>query len=284
MADETPGLAVGIVEPGRENSGIRRYGEVLAAGLRGIPGVEVTELSVALTSPGWRGIRDAGRLVRALGHVDVAVVPYTRWNIWSPSVTRLVQLALVHLGLRRRTLTVLHDVNHPGSLRRREWWALALTVRRSGATVIHSEHERTELGAIPGAQGVELIHHFVVERQGRARVAARAELGVGDSKVVVGMIGWINPRKNCELAIEALALSEPGVELWLVGGAGIGQEAYVESLRALAHDLGVDDRLVITGTVPEAELEQRLAALDVGLCPYRRISASGSLSTLLGAH
>ena len=41
--------------------------------------------------------------------------------------------------------------------------------------------------------------------------------------------------------------------------------------------------MTVTGYVDEDELALRLAALDVGLCPYRDASASGSMSTLLGA-
>ena len=71
--------------------------------------------------------------------------------------------------------------------------------------------------------------------------------------------------------------------LWLVGGAGLGLDWYVEQLEARIAERGLDGRVLITGALSEADLERRLSALDIGLCPYQRISASGSVSTLLGA-
>jgi glycosyltransferase involved in cell wall biosynthesis len=73
------------------------------------------------------------------------------------------------------------------------------------------------------------------------------------------------------------------VHLWLVGEAPGDGAGYVGRLLELAHELGVKERVLITGYVSEAELDLRLAAIDVGLCPYLDAAASGSLSTLLGA-
>ena len=41
--------------------------------------------------------------------------------------------------------------------------------------------------------------------------------------------------------------------------------------------------MTVTGYVDEDQLALRIAALDVGLCPYRDASASGSMATLLSA-
>jgi glycosyltransferase involved in cell wall biosynthesis len=277
-------LTIGVLEPGREKSGIRRYGEVIAAGLRDLDDTVVTEVPMTLAGRGRGAISQARRLVHRLSDVDVAILPYTRFNVWSPSAIRLLQLAVVHLALRRRTVTVLHDVYRPGSPRRLEWWTLLLVLLISGRTVVHSEHERRELSLVPFSGRVRVVPHFVVERALRDRQAARASFDVAESTTVVGLIGWMNPRKNYELAIEALAQLPDRFELWLIGGIGLGLDWYAASLQEVAVGLGVQGRVRVTGSVSEEELERRLAALDAGVCPYHRISASGSMSTLLGAH
>lgn len=276
-------LTVGLLEPGRENSGVRRYGEVIANALRECGGVTIREVCITPARRGPRGLQDALEVVSAMRDVDVAIIPYTRTNIWSPSASRLLQLLMVHLGLRRRTLTVLHDVYPPGRPQRVEWWVNTLVFAASGGVVVHSEEERRELRLVPRSGSADVVPHFVLERDLPDRDQARVRLGVPDGTKVVGMVGFINPRKNYELAVESLALLPENVELWVIGAAGLGLDWYAESIAKLAEGKGVRSRIRITGSVSEEELDLRLAAVDVGVCPYRRISASGSMSTLLGA-
>jgi glycosyltransferase involved in cell wall biosynthesis len=274
--------SVGVLEPGRVNSGIRRYGEVVGQAL-GADGVSCVEVTITPSRRGRAAIRDALRIVGAMRGTDAVILPYTRSNIWSPNALRLFQLAIVHLGLRRRTITVMHDAYAPGGPNRTEWWVMSLLMALSGRVVLHSEEERRQLRLVPRARRATVIPHFVVERPQLDRVQARSRLGVSQETQLVAMVGWMNPRKNYELAVEAFSLLPDTTELWLIGGAGLGLDWYQERLEELARARGVDARLTITGSVPEGELEQRLAAVDVGLCPYQRISASGSLSTFLGA-
>ena len=67
-------------------------------------------------------------------------------------------------------------------------------------------------------------------------------------------VGHLEPRKNLEVLVRALALTDRAAhnELWLVGAdAGSGA-----SLRALAHSLGVADRVTFTGPVDDSELRR----------------------------
>ncbi len=52
-----------------------------------------------------------------------------------------------------------------------------------------------------------------------------------------------------------------------------------EKLLALAKEKGVSDRLHITGYLSEEDLERYLVATDLAICPFKKLSASGSLST-----
>ncbi len=194
---------------------------------------------------------------------------------------RLVQLAVVHLGLKRRTVTVLHDLYAPKSRGELEWWALTVCSMLSRGFVIHGEHERSRLATIPDSRLVAAIPLPVESRSLPGGAGARSALGVDDDVPLIGMLGWIHPRKNCEVAIRALSHLSADTRLWRIGAAPNGEEHYLRWLRALAVELGVDQRVDITGYLPETALEQRLAAIGVGLCPYRDAAASGSISTLL---
>jgi glycosyltransferase involved in cell wall biosynthesis len=279
----TAGLTVGILEPGRENSGIRRYSEIVSGGLEAL-GDRTAELALTPVGRGRRGLSQALQVVSRMRQADAALIPYTRSNVWSPGPVRLLQLVVVHLGLRRRTVSVLHDVYPPGGPNRLEWWVLSAVLLLSGRVVLHTDHERRNLALVPGGRRAQVIPHFVLARDRLPdRAAARTSFGVPPATTVLAMIGWMNPRKNYELAIDTLAELPADVVLWLVGGAGLGLDWYLEELRERIRGQGVEDRVVITGAVSEDELERRLASVDIGLCPYRRISASGSVSTLLGA-
>jgi glycosyltransferase involved in cell wall biosynthesis len=280
----TDPLTVAVLEPGRENSGIRRYSEIVSDGLAGLGDVSTSGVAFTPKRRGWRGVLDAVTVVRRCRHADAAIIPYTRSNVWAPSIVRLLQIVIVHLALRRRTVTVLHDIYAPGGPNRVEWWVLTAVLLLSGRVVLHTDHERSQLSAVPGSRRAEVVPHFVLEREHLPEPAvAREQLGIGAGTTVLAMIGWMNPRKNYELAIDTLALLPSRFVLWLVGGAGLGLDWYVEQLEARIAERGLDRRVVITGALSERDLERHLAALDIGLCPYQRISASGSVSTLLGA-
>lgn len=276
-------LTVGFLHLGIRAHGIQRYGRILAAELRRLPDVAVLEREVTLTAAGLPALRGAVGAVRALASANVTIVPYCRNGLWAPTPARVAQVLAVHAGLRGRTVAVLHDVYSPGGRRHAEWWAVALNTAISGAVVIHGEHDRHALAGLPCIERAVVIPHFIEQRQPPAREVAREQLGVDPRRRVIGMIGWIHPRKNYELAVRALAGLHQDADLWFVGATPTEDQTYLRGLMRLAAELGVDKRLLATGYVSEEELQLRLAALDVGLCPYHDASASGSMSTLLSA-
>ena len=60
-------------------------------------------------------------------------------------------------------------------------------------------------------------------------------------------------------------------------------EDYLRSIQAEAVALGVEDRIRITGWLEEEDMARELSLASVGLAPYERIAASGSLATLVAA-
>ena len=226
---------------------------------------------------------DAARVARSFRGVDVVVVPYCTNGLWGSQRAKLAQLLAVFVGIRAPVVTVLHDVYGPGGQSRSELIAMAMCVALPRAVIIHGDHERHRLDRMPRADRVQVIPHFIEHRPAIAHDDAREALGVDQVARIVGVLGWIHPRKHYELAVRLLALLPQEFELWLIGSAPNGGRAYLESLGTLSRELGVSARMTVTGYVDEQELTRRLAALDVGLCPYRDASASGSMATLLSA-
>jgi glycosyltransferase involved in cell wall biosynthesis len=275
-------MTIGFLHLGSERGGIHQDGRKLATQLRERPGVRVVECAVDISDAGVAGLHRLMRAARALAASDVVIVPYSPNRLWAPGRTHLVQLVLTLLALPR-TVTVVHDVYPSRRWRSRNWWALTACALLSRAIVFHEQHELATLETVPRRGHLFRIPLAVETVSLPSRSHARAQLGVSESAPVLGMVGWIHPRKNCERAVEVLARLPEDAQLWLMGSATPGADAYCQSLVRLAGDLGVADRLSITGYVGDTELRRRLAAIDVALVPYTAISASASLSTLIGA-
>jgi glycosyltransferase involved in cell wall biosynthesis len=275
-------LTVGFLHLGSDRGGIHRDGRMLATRLRERPGVRAVECAVDITDGGLAGLRSLMRAARALAVADVTIVPYSPNRLWAPGRTHLVQLVLTLLVLSR-SVTVLHDVYPSRSWRSRNWWALTTCALLGRAVVFHEQHELATLETVPRRGRLCRIPLPVEAMSLPPRSGARAQLGVSESAAVLGMVGWIHPRKNCERAVQVLARLPEDTQLWLIGSATPDANSYCRRLKQLARDLGVADRLSITGYVCDDELRCRLAAIDVALVPYTAISASASLSTLIGA-
>jgi glycosyltransferase involved in cell wall biosynthesis len=263
--------------------GVHRYGRIIAGELRRFAGVSVIERHHDLRRPGVGGVLDAVPVTRSFAGADVVVVPYCRTGLWGSQRAKLAQLAAVVGGIRAPVVTVLHDVYSSGGQPRSELWAMAMCSALPRAVVIHGEHERSRLYRLPRADRARVIPHFIEHRRPIPREQARSALGVDDRARIMGVLGWIHPRKQYETALRLLATLDPDFELWLIGSPPERNQTYMATLEALARELGVANRMTVTGYVQEEELALRMAALDVGLCPYRDASASGSMSTLLSA-
>jgi colanic acid/amylovoran biosynthesis protein len=282
-------MRVGFLHLGSPEAGVARYGRVVAAALARRPGVEVVEHHADFDRDAMPGaLRACLQAARRLRGADAVVVPYTR-HVWGGRRLRAAQAVLLHLALRRRTLVVLHDVYETGPERRRferpdaERLALSAHLRLAGGVAVHGEHERDRLRGLPRSCDVNVIPHFVERRELPDRDEARAALGVEPGEYVVSVLGFIHPRKGHGLLIEALAGMDLGVKLWFLGSPAPGAEDSAAELEARARELGLGSRVTFTGYLPEDELERRLAATDLAACPYADVSASGSLSTWIGA-
>lgn len=99
---------------------------------------------------------------------------------------------------------------------------------------------------------------------GQADEQLKARLGLA-GKRLIGFIGSFYAYEGLDVLLNALPLllaREPGLRVLLVGG---GPED--ARLKALTHSLGLDDKVVFTGRVPHAEVQQYYDLLDVLVYP-----------------
>jgi glycosyltransferase involved in cell wall biosynthesis len=108
--------------------------------------------------------------------------------------------------------------------------------------------------------GVEAPATNVIEK-----VALRVELGLPQDRLVVGIVGRLQPWKGQHRLLAALAaLREAGhaVHGLIVGGKALGlSPEYEPYLHRLADDLGIRDSVTFTGRVPNGA--RYVAAMDI---------------------
>ena len=142
-----------------------------------------------------------------------------------------------------------------------EFWRRALLADCGvGATVVHNGVDTARFAS--AGQHREPL---------RARIGASGAGGAG-GRFVFLTVGGIEPRKGSRQLIEAIgrlrvALPEPPL-LAVVGGHSFQDHAaYRESALCLAGELGLENDLVLLGTVPDAELPGWYAAADAFVFP-----------------
>ena len=145
-------------------------------------------------------------------------------------------------------------------------WAEARTYR-SAHVVIATNDTYRRIAISRG--GVHPARVFVVRtapEAARLHPVPPAPQLRGGRRWMVGYLGTMGLQDGVDLFVRAAALVDrerPGQVRFVAIGAG----DQLESLRALAADLGISDSLVFTGRIPDAELLPFLATMDVGVSP-----------------
>jgi glycosyltransferase involved in cell wall biosynthesis len=275
----TDRLTVGYLHLGKPESGVLRYGRIIAG-----VAARRRDVTVIESEAGGReaGLADLRRAARRLQSADVI---HLQWKLaeWGGVRWALPRLEVVLETCRRPTVVTLHDVYERTTFAERWLEPAALGLRRlalrSRTLVVHGAEERRRLGSLVPPARVSVVPHFVEERpELPERNAAKASLGLVDRRVIT-LQGFMTRRKGHRLVLEALRLLPPDVTAIFAGAPIEGREARGQELEADARELGVADRARFTGYVPDEELITIMAATDVALCPFREMSASGSVST-----
>jgi len=105
------------------------------------------------------------------------------------------------------------------------------------------------------------------EMFGAARAGRRGLPGAGDHELRIGYAGKLTARKGADELLRAAALLPPA-RTWSVTLVGDGP--LLPSLRALAAELGLGDRVTFHGFANTTEMPKLLAGFDVVVVPSRR--------------
>jgi len=294
-------MRIGFLHLGDRRHGVSRYGRLLAGELDRRPDVEVVEQEPAQEGRTVKDRKALIRAARALSCCDVVHVQYNR-TLWGPGRSQLGALRRFTAHCRAPLVASLHDVylddpwerwRHRSRspwrrLRRRYRAHRQRTVIQKAVRLLHRhcrrvlvcfEQERSRLRPFRLDQRVRVVGHFVEERPALPdRLESRRLLGL-DSRRVATVLGFIHPRKGYDLVVDALELLPEDVLVVFAGTASEGNERALRRWEKKAEKRGQGHRLKVTGYL-EDELQARwLVATDLGICPFRFFSASGSLAT-----
>jgi glycosyltransferase involved in cell wall biosynthesis len=276
-------LRVGFLHVGRPESGVRRYGRILADEAATHTDLATTEVDAGLLEGRAGGLHDRGS---ALNDVDVVHMQWSRrgWGKGPRSAQRFLDFRRKN---RRPLIVTLHDVFPRHGLRSRwlaaEVLAMRLVGRSASRIVVHSEEEVGRLEGIVPTSRVRVVPHFVEERPfALTRAVARQQLGV-EGKRVVTLLGFIYGRKGHKILVEAIPALAPDVQVVFAGGGIANKLKFLANVEVRKAELDLGERLRITGYLAEEDLEAWVAATDLAVLPFKDLSASGSLSTWIAA-
>jgi len=146
------------------------------------------------------------------------------------------------------------------------WPMVRIPVEAARVVAVHNAWLARELSAeFPGGTVLHVRHGFpdVTASTRAAPSEVRRRHGIPDDAVVFGSFGRVTPEKGLThvlLALAQVAPSVPAIRLLVVGEA----PPYFD-LMEQARELGVANRVIMTGYVEDAVLPEYLAAVDVSL-------------------
>ncbi|MFI1070687.1 glycosyltransferase [Streptomyces puniciscabiei] len=240
----------------------------VADGLRS-DGVRVTHL-------GMGGNRDLSALPRLAGLIRAGGYDLVHTHLYRACLYGRLAARLAGVRAVVATEHSLGDTRIEGRRLTAGVRALYLAGERLGrATIAVSPTvaERLRRWGVPGRR-VRTIPNGIDAPRLRYDAVRRAEArefyGIPQDAYVVGGLGRLDPGKRFDLLVHALHRLPADVRLLLVGG---GRQE--EALRRTAHDLGVADRVVLTGERPHLPapgdhapaLSSLLSAMDVLAAP-----------------
>ena len=266
---------------GRPESGVRRYGQLIAAEARQRSGLAVREVDAG------RLDEDAGQLAEVAAELAGTQVVIMQWNWrgWGTRGRSLVRLARFRRAWRGALVVTLHDIFERQGLRERylqpEAWSLRYLGRTADRVVVHSEVEVERLRGLVPVSRLRVVPHFVEHREPSLSPSeARASLGLSGRRVVT-LLGFVYGRKGHRYAVEAVPSMPADAVLVYAGGPVAGRSFVYDLAMSKARELDLGDRFRITGYLSEEELETWMAATDLAILPFTDLSASGSLSAWL---
>jgi glycosyltransferase involved in cell wall biosynthesis len=274
---------LGFLHLGRPESGVRRYGQLIADEIRSRGSVSLTEVEAGRVD---QSSEQLAEVAAGLARCDVVIMQWNKrgWGKHGRSLPRLVRFRRAYPGV---LVVTLHDVFDRVGLRQRYLQPDAWSLRRLGRTadriVVHSQIEVERLRGIVPMDKLRVIPHFVESRElPMTPEQARQKLGLGQRKLVT-LLGFVYGRKGHRYAVEAVPYMPDDAIMVYAGGPIEGRTFVYDLALQKAQELGLGDRFRITGYLSEEELSTWMAATHLAILPFTDLSASGSMSSWISA-
>lgn len=298
----------------RGESGVTRYGRLIAAEASKRNDLNVIEASVILTENKRQNKLLLEEAAKKLSQADVVHIQYNKY-IWSGGRRQIYYLWTFLDRCSSPIVVTLHDLypeiypkygllealNLEFQKQKRykaniikstvrtfnstlnsyfvDRFTLRLLSKRAQKILLCTQEETRRIEHLIDRFKIENILHYVEERSISFTPAeARQKLGL-DGFQVVTLQGFIYGNKGHQLMVEAISELPKNVKVIFAGGVAPGNEELLQNLLKIAEARGIKERLHITGYLSEEDLECYLAATHLAVCPFKIFSASGSLST-----
>lgn len=159
------------------------------------------------------------------------------------------------------------------------------------AIIVHEETLKTRLSKYVSADKIDVISHgmALAKRNNTKRTNYRQKLGIKENDFVLLMFGYLTWYKGTDWIIKQvgeLGKSQKNIKLIVAGGESATLKSkphyrkFVQKVKRLAQKY--DKNIIMTGFVPEEEVQSIFEASDLVVLPYRTMmSASGPLSFAL---
>ena len=235
------------------------------------------------------GPRGALALAKRVGRYDRVIIQFHP-DFFYPDPGRAqsrlaesVALA-IPFGLAERLEVVVHEIDgrhgnprRPDGLAARRLWGLVDEIK------VHTASERTafieNFGVNPRRvslvdHGADFTAHTTADRAG-----ARESLGLPANETVFLAIGFVQPSKGFDRAVEAFeGLGGDGASLHVVGSVRVDDPDMVRYEQGLADLCSVTEGAYLhSGYVSDELFDRWIVAADVLVLPYRNIWSSGVL-------
>lgn len=192
----------------------------------------------------------------------------------------------VYGGFAANSLALPHIITmHGGRYYAERWrrrtalrWAAGRSRALVGVSDATADDLRRTLSSV--ADRVRVVPNGIPFVAGN-RAGARASLGLGDAKRLILAVGNLYPVKGHDVLLRAFAMiaNEPESSAWSVAIAGRGEAE--ASLRQLAAELGIADRVQLLGL--RSDVPDLLAAADLFVLPSRSEGLPLALIEAMGA-
>ena len=223
---------------------------------------------------GFAGIKRDTSLFKALplaGKMSALVAELAlaarRYDVLYANSQKAFVLGSLAASIARRPLIWhLHDIigkAHFGAGQRR--LQIGLANRFAGCVVAPSRSVADAFIAEGGRSRLACVvpNGLDMEPAGLPEAEARQELGL-PSGPLIGVFSRLAPWKGQHVVLQALA-KLPGVHCIVAGSALFGEDAYAASLRLLASDLGIEDRVTFLGQ--RGDVPALMRAVDIVVHP-----------------